>query len=96
MKIIGKGLWLAGPLKVPVKAAAHLLADFGLDRDTGPARLQSRNDVVVPVVAQRLFQIVQGDSMKTQGNSLRLSVQARSRPAHTDPSLTGPDLRQPY
>jgi len=50
-------------------------ADFGPDSDTGPAGWQLRNDVVVPVDEQRLPQIVQGDSKKTQENSLRLSVQ---------------------
>jgi hypothetical protein len=45
---------------------------------------QLRNDVVAPVVAQRLPQIVQGGSKKSQKNSLQLSVQARPRPAHTD------------
>ena len=71
-------------------------ADFGLDSDTGPAGWQLRNDVVVPVVAQRLCQIVQGGSMKSQKTSLQLSVQARPCPARTDPSETRPDLRQPY
>jgi hypothetical protein len=75
---------------VDVKAAPFAFricsADLGLDPDTGRrAGWQLRNDVVVPVVARRLPQIVQGDSMKTQENSLQLSVQARPHPAHIDP-----------
>ena len=65
--------------------APHLAAqDLGVDTGTGPTGWQLRNDVVVPVVSQRLWQIVQGDSKKTQENSLRLSVQARPHPAHND------------
>jgi hypothetical protein len=66
--------------EVAVKTAAAslriCLQPSVLTSTQGPAIWQLRNDVVVPAVAQRVRQIVQGGSKKSQKTSLQLSVQA--------------------